>query len=110
MTKEENDFLQTQVISITGDELKPEHSETAFREKLAAYIHQLINHDFQKLIGILYRLDVSEQKLKTLLAEKNATDAGIIIADAIIERQKEKFTSRKKFGITNKDIPEEEKW
>jgi len=110
MTKEENDFLQTQVISITGDELKPEHSEQLFREQLAVYIHQLINNDFQKLISILYRLDVSEKKLKASLAEKNATDAGIIIANAIIERQKQKFVSRKKSGTTDKDIPEEEKW
>jgi hypothetical protein len=110
MTTEENEFLQTQVISITGNELKPEHSETAFSEKLAAYIHELINNDFQKLIAILYRLDVDEKKLKTLLAEKNATDAGIIIAGAIIERQREKFASRQKFGTSAKDIPDEEKW
>lgn len=109
MTIEENIFLQNQIILVTGQELKPENSEALFKEKLAAYIHQLINNDFQKLISILYRLDVSEKKLKQLLAEQNA-DAGFVIANAIIERQKEKMASRKKFSDLNNDISEEEKW
>lgn len=109
MTNEENSFLQNQVILITGQELKPENSEALFKEKLSAYIHQLINKDFQKLVSILYRLDVNEKKLKQLLEEKNV-DAGFIIADAIIERQKEKIASRKKFSGSGNNISEEEKW
>jgi len=109
MTKEESEFLQIQIISITGKELSIEISDTLFREKLAAYIRNLINNDFQKLISILYRLDVSERKLKNLLAQTNS-DAGFIIADAIIERQSEKIISRKNFNSSNKNISEEEKW
>jgi hypothetical protein len=109
MTKEESEFLQIQIISITGKELGTEISDALFREKLAAYIHELINKDFQKLISILYRLDVSEKKLKNLLSQK-ASDAGFIIADAIIERQVEKIISRKNFNNSNKNISEEEKW
>ena len=109
MTKEESEFLQIQIISITGKELSIEISDTLFREKLAAYIRNLINNDFQKLISILYRLDVSEKKLKNLLAQTNS-DAGFIIADAIIERLSEKIISRKNFNSSNKNISEEEKW
>jgi hypothetical protein len=109
MTKEEREFLQIQIISITGEELSSHTSDTLFREKLAAYIRNLINNDFQKLISILYRLDVSEKKLKDLLAQTNS-DAGFIIADAIIERQSEKIISRKNFNSHGKNIPDEEKW
>ena len=109
MTNEENILLQQQIIVATGDGLIIQNSADLFRKELAAYIHLLINNDFEKLISILYRLDVSEKKLKKLLAEKTAGDAGILIADAIIERQLQKITSRKKHS-SNKDIPEEEKW
>ena len=109
MTNEENILLQQQIIVATGDGFIIQNSADLFRKELAAYIHLLINNDFEKLISILYRLDVSEKKLKDLLAEKTAGDAGILIADAIIERQLQKITSRKKYS-SNKDIPEEEKW
>lgn len=109
MTKEESEFLQTQIILITGKELSSENSDALFRENLAAYIRNLINSDFQKLISILYRLDVSEKKLKNLLAQTNS-DAGFVIADAIIERQSEKIISRKNFSSPGKNISEEEKW
>jgi hypothetical protein len=107
---EENDLLQQQIILVTGGALIAENSIERFREKLAAYIHSLINTDFEKLISILYRLDVSENKLKALLAENQAVDAGVLIAAAIIERQLQKITSRKKYNGSGKDIPEEEKW
>ncbi|MEP6844932.1 MAG: hypothetical protein ABI861_02985, partial [Panacibacter sp.] len=97
-------------IYVTGNPLTVQGSGDLFREKLAAYIHELIREDFEKLVSILYRLDVNENKLKTLLEEKADDDAGMLIADAIIERQAEKITSRKKYSSINKDIPEDEKW
>ena len=35
---------------------------------LSVEINRLINHDFSRLIAILYRIDISEPKLKILLA------------------------------------------
>lgn len=79
------------------------------QEKLSAFINELIEEDFQKLILILYKVDVSEQKLKTLLQENKNADAADIISELIIERQLQKIKSRKEFksGITD---CEEEKW
>ena len=110
MTTEDSQLLQQQIILATGDQLVLQNSEQLFRKELAAHIHFLINNDFEKLVSILYRLDVNEKKLKVLLEEKNTDDAGLLIADAIIERQLQKIISRKKFSDFNKDIPEEEKW
>ena len=78
--------------------------------ELADYINRLIFSDFSKLVYILYRIDVSEQKLKLILQEHPNEDAGLIIAQLIIERQHQKAESRKKFNIDSKDIPEDEKW
>lgn len=72
-------------------------------------INELIQKDFPSLLNMLYRIDVSEKKLKSLLNSQPETDAAILITQLIIERQKEKLQSReinKNFG----DIPEDEKW
>ena len=77
---------------------------------LAGGINQLIENDFTQLLQILYRIDVSEQKLRSLLKQNTGTDAGRIIAVLIIERQLEKSRSRQVFRKDDKDINEEERW
>ena len=77
---------------------------------LSVEINRLINQDFSRLIAILYRIDISEPKLKILLAENKGSDAGRIIAWMILERQKEKQITRKKYSTKKDNIPDEEKW
>ena len=86
-----------------------ENQSTWNRELLAGKINELLTTDFQKLIAILYRVDVSESKLKKLLQENPAADAGLIIADLMIERQLQKNKSKKETKINN-DIPDDESW
>ncbi|MCW3093788.1 MAG: hypothetical protein JWP81_4857 [Ferruginibacter sp.] len=78
--------------------------------QLATYINQLIQTDFQKLIMLLYRIDVSEPKLKTILHQQPQEDAGKIIATLIIERQLQKIKTRQQFGRRDDHFTEEEKW
>ncbi len=80
------------------------------REELVGYIQQLIAKDFSRLVQLLYRLDISEAKLKETLATHTDTDAGLLIAQMIIDRLEQKKKSREKFS--GKDWPgsEEEKW
>ena len=77
---------------------------------LAGRINQLIENDFTQLLQILYRIDVSEQKLRSLLKQNTGTDAGRIIAVLIIERQLEKLRSRQQFRKDESNIDDEEKW
>jgi hypothetical protein len=79
-------------------------------EVLTIYANQLIQKDFQKLVTALYRIDVSEAKLKYLLQLQRNENAGNIIAKLIIERQLQKMESRQQFNNPPKDISEEEKW
>lgn len=77
---------------------------------LSVYINQLIQTDFQKLVALLYRIDVHEEKLKHLLIDHPDEDAGKIIATLIIERTLQKIKFKKQFSdkfITDDD---EEKW
>jgi hypothetical protein len=86
--------------SISSDEMK---------QQLIIHINDLLLNDFQKLIHILYRVDVNENKLRKLLQLNPQTDAAVIIADLLIERQQQKIKTKESFR-RNDDIPDEEKW
>lgn len=77
---------------------------------LAQKINYLILHDFSLLVHILYRIDVSETKLKSLLKENAKANAGRIIASLIIERQLEKFRSRQQNSRDSTNIDDNESW
>lgn len=78
--------------------------------RLSEYFNHLIKNDFEKLIACLYRVDVSEQKLKLLLQQFPHEDAGRIIAGLIIEREQQKIKTRKQFSKSKNDDESEEKW
>lgn len=109
MTDEQQ--LQQEISAYTDTALATKAGNfDAFKQQLAVYINSLIVNDFSKLIFILYRLDISEKKLKQLLQENKQYDAGAIIADMIIERQQQKIQLRKQFKQDADSIPEEDKW
>jgi hypothetical protein len=78
--------------------------------RLSEFLNELIQKDFEKLIRLLYRIDISEAKLKQLLQQPPNEDASKIIAQLIIERQLQKIKFRKLYRPTNDDFTEEEKW
>ncbi len=78
-------------------------------EELATYINDMILSDFTGLMNLLYRLDVSETKIRKLLDDMQHEDAGKIIAAVIIERQLQKIKSKQQFKQEG-DIPEEDRW
>jgi hypothetical protein len=106
---EEKELIQS-INTELAIELPETISFSVFRQQLKDEITHLIQHDFQKLVSILYRIDVNERKLKYLLQENVGEDAAFIIADLIIERQLEKIKSRRKFSQRDDTISDEEKW
>jgi hypothetical protein len=76
---------------------------------LAEKIDTMIRTDFGALVQLLYRIDVSESKLRELLA---ATDgpAGKIIANLIMERQWQKIETRRQYKDRKEGDSEEERW
>ncbi|HWB93364.1 MAG TPA: hypothetical protein VG605_15995 [Puia sp.] len=65
--------------------------------ELAEKINALIQNDFGALVQLLYRIDVSEDKLRRMLADNSGEDAGRLIARLIIERQRQKIENRRKY-------------
>ena len=75
------------------------YSNQDLENKLSVYINELIDKDFNKLVNLLYRIDISEQKLKIALQNEDKTiSSGKTIAKLIIERQLQKLEFRKKFS------------
>jgi hypothetical protein len=104
---------QIEVINSTmvaaGENFLPIHNDNlaAFTKELSHYINHLINTDFERLVSLLYRIDVDENKIKTLL-ETNAISSDII-AQQIIERQLQKIKTREMFKKDG-EFGEDEKW
>jgi hypothetical protein len=86
-----------------------ENIKSLDKKDLINAINHLIQHDFNALVQLLYRLDIDEKKLKLILQENKSEDAGVLITNMILHRQKEKEEIRKQFKQQN-DIAEEDKW
>lgn len=78
--------------------------------RVQARVSYLLAHDFQRLIQLLYRIDVDERKLKQWLKDKEGKDAAAIISTLIIDRQSEKLKHRQHYREDNSNPDNEEKW
>lgn len=76
---------------------------------LAEGVNHLIQTDFTRLINILYRIDISEKTLRETLENQTGKDAGVLIAELIIERQLLKQKMRSRFK-SQENIPDDDKW
>lgn len=73
-------------------------SEAQIRERLVQAFAYLLDNDISKMMNILYRADVDEEKLKSLLISNSELPSAEVIADAYLRRQKEKIETRKKYS------------
>lgn len=77
-------------------------SEERIVEALTHKVAYMMQYNTEQLFSMLYRLDISEKKLKT--AMRNETDVAKKIAALVYERQIEKIISRNR----HKSPPPEE--
>ena len=106
----EEENLITNLNNEMGIDLPLQLSFDEMRRRLQDAVAAMVTTDFDRLVNILYRIDVNERKLKYLLQENVGADAAIIIADLVIERQMEKIASRRRYKTNDEDTSEEEKW
>ena len=76
--------------------------------ELETLINNLIKEDFSKLVQLLYRIDVSEAKLKNVLKEHPHEDAGKLIAQIVIERLAATKKARESFSTKSTNIEDDE--
>ena len=68
-----------------------------FKTYLTNRLAFLLDNKYDTLINILYRIDVSEEKLSELFAEQNRDYIPAALANLIIERSLQKVIFRKKY-------------
>ena len=96
-----------------GLDLREAPTIDALETILAERLNALIDTDFSALVQLLYRVDVSEPRLRQLLQENTTMDAGRLIARLLLERQWQKILTRKAFSREKpkeNDPDEEERW
>jgi hypothetical protein len=85
-------------LELKEDLLKKVKTEDDLLKLLTLYIQELINKDFEHLLWLLYRIDVGEKKVKEAIENSAPDEAAKVIAIHILEREKEKVATRKKYS------------
>lgn len=104
--------LQNDLRSAYGLDLRPAASIEELEGALAEKINAMILADFNGLVQLLYRIDVSEARVRQLLKENSEVDAGSLIARLILDRVGEKLKTRKMYRAPGEGSTagEEERW
>lgn len=90
-------------VHLVADKLQLENvskykTEKEQFEQLANHLDELVSTNFNKLISILYRIDVSEEKARRALAEEAGIKSpGHTLARLLIEREAEKIKYREMY-------------
>lgn len=74
---------------------KQSYSREEVRNWLANVIARLMHEDMERLLWILYRLDISEKKAVDALSLSIAPD--LALADLVIERELQKIETRREY-------------
>lgn len=75
-----------------------ENARIELRDQLAERIAYMIDHDFELLMQILYRIDVREKDVKMALGYALVNEPAVFLADKIIDRLIEKAETRRKYS------------
>jgi hypothetical protein len=97
--KEEITQLILQDFGLAKSE-KP-FSEQEILDYLAEAIAYMIEHKMDFLLSLLYRLDVSEQKIAFALMPGNSEPANIALAKLVWERQKQRVATKHAYPVQN---------
>ena len=76
---------------------------------LAEIVNEWIRSDFNRLVQFLYRIDISESRLRILLEENTEEDTGQLLARLILERLAQKIETRRRYR-QNDTTSDEERW
>ncbi|MEP0987711.1 hypothetical protein [Ekhidna sp.] len=74
-----------------------ENESDRLEDFLTKQVNYLLDHDFNRLLNILYRIDIPENKVKALLQKSAQGEIARNLALAIIKRQKQKVITRQQY-------------
>jgi hypothetical protein len=67
-------------------------------EQIHPHIDKLITHNQSKFMGILYRIDLSDEQIKKAIDSNSSESFSEIITDLIIKRELQKVVIRKHYS------------
>jgi len=67
------------------------------KELLAIQINYLLDHDFNELLNILYRIDIPEEKVREALLLSSHGAVATHLVELVLERQQQKAITRLKY-------------
>jgi hypothetical protein len=76
-------------------DIKDTDSYEHLKTELTARLVYLLHYEMEKLMGILYRIDVREKDVKAAFDQHNPKLIAPLLASAIISRELEKAQSRR---------------
>ena len=79
-------------------ELEGTLTEEELRNKLIHAFSWMLDNDISKMMQILYRADVEEERLKSLLISRSHLPSAEVIADEYLNRQRRKIETRKMYS------------
>lgn len=85
--------IQTKVLIAQDFELQITE-DYDLEQSLAERIADMMNYELENLFNILYRMDVTEDKIKYALNPNNSEMPHLSLARIIIERQKQRVKTR----------------
>ncbi len=103
MTNNSHKEETTQLILRDFGLAQPERpfSEQEMLDYLADAISYMIEHKMDFLLSLLYRLDVSEQKIASALMPGTNEPANVALAKLVWERQKQRVTTKQAYPVQN---------
>lgn len=67
------------------------------KKALIPVINYLLNKDLNRLLNALYRIDISEKKVKEVLTLEHPENMASCLADLIVQREMQKVITRNKY-------------
>ncbi len=98
----------TKELGLDASELGMPDGMELLRERVAYVVEYLLEKDFEKLLNMLYIMDVSEEKIKQVILDESDGLAHYLIADLIIEREWKKVETR--LFYKQKKLDDDESW
>ena len=102
MSSQEIIYLGSQLITkdfgLDSEELANISERSSLERKVEKVVQYLLDHDFQRLVNAMYRIDLSESDFKEILATAPPEEIAISLARAIIERELVKAELRRKYS------------
>ena len=68
-------------------------------EAITERVSWYLEHNVDLLLSFLYRLDVSEQDINRVLSGSNSSNPDISLATLILERQRQRMATKKRFKV-----------